>query len=34
MIKPHNGKVVNMGERRKRPARHKAEKAHVAHAGA
>ncbi|MBZ5631336.1 MAG: hypothetical protein LAO06_20980 [Acidobacteriia bacterium] len=34
MIKPHNGKVVSMGERRKRPVRHRAEKAQMAHAGA
>jgi hypothetical protein len=33
IIKPRNGKVVSMGER-KRPVRHKAEKAHMAHAGA
>ncbi len=34
MIKPRNGKVVNMAERRKRPARHKVEKAQAARAGA
>ena len=33
MIKPRNGKVVNMGERRKRPTHHKAEKVHMAHTG-
>lgn len=33
MIKPRNGKVVTMGER-KRPVRHKAQKAHMAHARA